>query len=80
MDTCALGLKKAYEMISNDVLSENVKKRYADWDSGVGREILAGNMSLETLADHAKTNSLEPKPVSGKQEGLENYVNQIIYK
>ena len=80
MDTCALGLKKAYELLSNGVLDSKVKSRYAEWNSVFGREILDGNMSLESLAEHAKAKSLDPKPVSGKQEGLENIVNQVIYR
>ena len=80
MDTCALGLKNAYELINNGVLDSNVKSRYAEWSSAFGKEILDGSMSLEALAEHAKMKSLDPKPVSGKQEGLENIVNQVIYK
>ena len=62
------------------MLDSKVKGRYAEWNSVFGREILDGNMSLETLAELAKVKSFDPKPVSGKQEGLENIVNQVIYK
>ena len=80
MDTCALGLKKATALLESEALSSAVEKRYADWNQDFGHQVLNGTMSLEDVANYARNNALDPKPVSGKQEGLENLVNQILYK
>ena len=58
----------------------DIEKRYADWNQDFGHQVLNGTMSLEDVANYARNNALDPKPVSGKQEGLENLVNQILYK
>ncbi len=80
MDTCALGLKKAAALLESEALSDAVGKRYAGWNEDFGQQVLNGAMSLEDVAAYASDNALDPKPVSGKQEGLENIVNQILYK
>lgn len=77
MDTFARGL-----LIANDVLTkseyETLKaKRYASYDSGAGKKFEDGQMSLEDLRAHA-IQAGEPTPVSGKQEMLENLINQYI--
>ncbi len=79
MDTCALGLKKAAEIIENDFLAETKAKRYAGWDDAMGQQILSGEYSLASLADLATRSNLDPKQVSGKQELLENQVNQVLF-
>jgi xylose isomerase len=80
MDTMALSLIRAAEMIENDVLSKNIAQRYAGWNEDLGKKILAGDMNLEQVANFALDNNLSPKPVSGRQEALENIVNGFIYK
>ncbi|MGQ8366664.1 xylose isomerase [Glaciecola sp. 1036] len=80
MDTCALGLKKAAAMIENDFIAQTKSDRYQGWDQDLGKQILNGDLSLEALAGLANDKQLDPKPVSGKQEALENLVNQVIFK
>lgn len=80
MDTMALSLEKAATMIENDVLSENIAKRYAGWNDDLGQKILSGDLSLEALANFAMTTNISPKQESGRQEYLENIVNNFIYK
>lgn len=79
MDHMALALKKAAAILENDFLAEKVKSRYAGWSSSLGRTIQAGEHSLSSLSDHAITNNLSPKHVSGQQELLENKVNRVLY-
>ncbi|GAA6183435.1 MULTISPECIES: xylose isomerase [Alteromonadaceae] len=79
MDHMALGLKKAAEIINNDFLSAKVKERYAGWNKNLGKEIIGGEHSLESLAKFAVDNSLDPKHQSGQQELLENKVNRVLY-
>ncbi|HWN93394.1 MAG TPA: xylose isomerase [Methylomirabilota bacterium] len=77
MDTFARGLKIAAAIRKDGRLAEFVKQRYSSWDSGVGREIERGKMDLEKLAAHALKNG-EPKVESGRQELLENLINEFI--
>lgn len=79
MDTMALALERAAKMIENDKLSNNIAQRYAGWNDGLGRKILAGDLSLEEIANYAVHNNVIPIKESGRQECLENIVNGIIY-
>lgn len=79
MDTIALSLKKAAAMIENDYLGQAVASRYAGWSSDLGQGITSGNFSLESLASYVEKNQLDPKPVSGQQELLENQVNKVLF-
>ncbi|MGF1688235.1 xylose isomerase [Photobacterium japonica] len=80
MDTMALSLERAAAMIENDLLSQNIARRYAGWNDDLGKKILAGDLSLEALATFAVDNDLSPVRESGRQEHLENIVNGFIYK
>jgi len=61
--------KSDYKKIRND--------RYASYDSGKGKEFEEGKLSLEDLRNYAAENG-EPKPLSGRQEYLENLINRFI--
>lgn len=45
----------------------------------LGQAVLAGEFSLESLAEHAFAHELNPQAVSGRQEMLEGIVNRFIY-
>lgn len=51
--------------------------RYASFDSGKGKEFEDGKLTLEDLRSIAIANG-EPKMISGRQEWLENIINQYI--
>ncbi|MEO5782987.1 MAG: xylose isomerase, partial [Ginsengibacter sp.] len=51
--------------------------RYASFDTGKGKEFEEGKLSLEDLRDFAMKNG-EPSIKSGKQEYLENIINNYI--
>ncbi len=80
MDIMALSLERAAEMIENDVLGRYIAKRYAGWNTDLGKKIIKGGFSLASLADYALTNDIQPKPLSGQQERLENIVTSFLYK
>jgi xylose isomerase len=80
MDVMAKSLERAAAMIENDVLGKNIADRYAGWNSKMGKSILSGELSLETLAKQAATKNIQPAPTSGRQEYLENVVNSFIFK
>lgn len=80
IDVLALSLRRAADMIQDQQLQKLVEQRYAGWDSQLGKAILSGNTSLEDLAQLVETQNLNPQPVSGQQEYLENLVNRYIYR
>ena len=79
MDHLALSLKKAAAMIEKDFLANAKQQRYAGWNADLGQSILAGKQSLESLAALTQQQQLDPKPVSGRQELLENQVNLVLF-
>lgn len=80
MDTFALGLLKAASLIEDGRLDENIKSRYASFQSGIGKTVLDGTATLASLAVHAERLGSIPAPESGKQEYLLSIVNQILFK
>ena len=80
MDTLAYSLEKAAELNANGELDKFVAERYAGWNGDLGKSILAGEQSLESVAKFAFDNNIDPKHVSGKQEYLENVVNKVLCK
>ncbi|MFM0045858.1 xylose isomerase [Paraburkholderia sediminicola] len=79
IDNLALAVERAATLIENDRLEQFKRQRYAGWESEFGRKILTGDYSLSTLATDALTRGLNPQHASGRQEQLENVVNQAIY-
>jgi xylose isomerase len=78
IDTLARGLLCAARIIEEGRLAAFVEQRYAGWDGPLGREILAGEHDLESLFARVRDLGLDPKPVSGRQEWLENLVNRYL--
>ena len=66
-------------MVTDGAIEQARADRYARWDSGLGAEIMKGEVDLAALADQAVADGLSPQPVSGRQERLENEVNRIIW-
>jgi xylose isomerase len=62
-------LKSKYKQFRQD--------RYASFDAGKGKEFEEGKLKLEDLREYALVNG-EPKQTSGRQEWLENIINQYI--
>jgi len=77
MDAIARGLLAAEAILSDGRLERFREERYLGWEHALGREILTGRKSLEDLAGHVLANDLEPQPVSGRQEMLENLVSRF---
>jgi xylose isomerase len=75
MDACAKALLNAAEIIEDGRLAGFVDDRYAGWNTGEGKAILAGERSLEDCAAYVEKTALDPQPRSGRQEYLETLVN-----
>ena len=69
----------AADIIQRGRLAELREARYAGWDGALGRAILDGTESLESLEAKVASGEIDPTPVSGQQELLENVVNQSVW-
>ena len=78
MDSFALGLIKADEIIRDGRIDEFVKERYSSYESGVGKRIVEGKETLESLAAYA-ADLKDVKAESGRQEYLETVINDIMF-
>jgi xylose isomerase len=79
IDTLAQSLVAAAGMIEAGELDALRNARYAGWSDDLGRSILGGDATLESLARSVESGEVDPKPVSGRQELLENVVNRQIW-
>jgi xylose isomerase len=78
MDAFARGLKIASAIRKDGRLAEFVKQRYSSWDSGVGKEIEAGQSSFAALEKYMLKKGEPAANTSGRQEFLENLINEFI--
>ena len=79
IDTVARALLVAADMIESETLSGPLEKRYEGWSADLGSSILAGKETLESLEARVAGGEIDPTPVSGNQELLENRVNRVIW-
>jgi xylose isomerase len=78
MDAFARGLKIAAAIRADGRLKEFVKNRYRSWDSGIGKKIESGKTSFKTLETYILKKGEVTKNESGRQEFLENLINEFI--
>jgi xylose isomerase len=77
MDAFAAGLEIAHRIISGGKFAGFVKNRYASYDSGDGAKFEKGGLTLEDLAKIGNDYGAYGI-TSGKQERLENILNQYL--
>jgi len=77
MDAFARGLKVAQAILDDGRLEGHLTQRYSTFDSGIGAKIEAGATSLEELEAFTLENG-EPLLASGRQEFLENLINEFL--
>jgi xylose isomerase len=78
MDAFARGLKIAAAIRKDGTLADFIKKRYASWDSGIGRKIEKGKVGFKHLSAYMlKKGEIDPNE-SGRVEMLENILNEFI--
>jgi xylose isomerase len=77
MDAFARGLKIAQKIISDGRMDAFVSDRYASYDSGIGSEIESRSTTLDALDAHAQSIKA-PQLASGRQEMLENIINDYL--
>ncbi|MCR4588594.1 MAG: xylose isomerase [Lachnospiraceae bacterium] len=79
MDSFALGLTKAAELIEDGRVDAFIKERYASYNDGIGKKIREGSTSLKELAAKADEMGAPATPGSGRQEYLQSIVNDVLF-
>jgi xylose isomerase len=77
MDAFARGLEVAHAILADGRIQEVVDARYAGWQGKFGQKILHEVKSFADCEDHVLRHG-EPTPTSGRQELLENIINDYI--
>ncbi|MBP1636633.1 MAG: xylA2 [Acidobacteria bacterium] len=77
MDTFARGLEIAARLLEESPLKDLTAKRYASFSEGDGLRFSRGELTLADLAALAATHEDVPR-TSGKQELIENVINQYL--
>ncbi len=77
MDNFARALVVADNILQKSPYKKFRQERYSSFDSGKGKEFESGALTLEDLREFVLANG-EPKLQSGRQEWLENIINQYI--
>ena len=78
MDTFARGLKIADAIRTDGRLAAFVKQRYASWETGIGAKIESGKASFKDLEAYILKQGEASPNASGRQEFLENLINEFI--
>lgn len=78
MDAFARGLKIAAAIRKDGRLAEFVKQRYASWDSGIGAQIEKGKANFAELKKYISKKGKAAANQSGRQEFLENLINEFL--
>jgi xylose isomerase len=78
MDAFARGLKTAANLIKDKALDKFVTERYKSFDSGIGKKIDQGKTNFAELEKYVLGLKKGPMPSSGRQEMMENILNDYI--
>jgi xylose isomerase len=79
IDTFALGLLKAAELIEDGRIDGFIADRYAGYNAGIGAKIRSGSVTLEELESHTLAQGEPALPGSGRQEHLEDIINEVLF-
>ena len=80
IDTLAQSLLVAARLIEDGKLEAAHDRRYAGWDGPLGKSITDGSLRLSDLEQRVADGGIDPQPVSGGQERLENLVNRTLWQ
>jgi xylose isomerase len=78
MDAFARGLKIAAAIRKDGRLDAFLKQRYASWETGIGQKIESGKVGFKELEAYMLKQGDATPNVSGRQEFLENLINEFI--
>lgn len=78
MDTLARSLLVAAALIEDGELDGLIEDRYSAWSGDEAQRILAGEVGLGDLHAQVMEHNIDPAPVSGGQERIENLINRTV--
>jgi xylose isomerase len=78
MDAFARGLKTAAAIRKDGRLAEFLRQRYSSWNTGIGAQIEAGKAGFKDLEVYMLKKGDAAPNTSGRQEYLENLINEFI--
>ncbi|MES2948522.1 MAG: xylose isomerase [Pseudomonadota bacterium] len=78
MDVSARALLIAEKMIQDGKLAQVTEQRYAGWSEPWGQGVMAGKLGLDAVAAHVLAHNNDTRPVSGRQERVENLLNTYL--
>jgi len=78
MDAFARGLKIASAIRKDGRMAEFIRQRYGSWDSGIGAKIESGKTNFKELEKYMLEKGDVSPNLSGRQEMLENILNEFI--
>lgn len=79
MDAFALGLRIADKIIKDGRIDAFTAQRYAGYQTGIGKRITDGTVSMQELEAYALSLGDVTTNISGRQEYLENIINQLMF-
>ncbi|AWE08522.1 xylose isomerase [Lysinibacillus sp. 2017] len=77
MDSFAIGLKVAYQLLQDRVLEDFVDNRYDSYNSGIGQKIVEGTTDFKELEAYA-LGLTDIQNTSGRTEKLRMIINQYL--
>jgi xylose isomerase len=79
IDTLARALLVAASLYEDGELERARDHRYRRWHEGIGSDILDDHVTLSDLEAMVTAGDIDPAPVSGRQEQLENLINRTLW-
>ncbi|MGA8941812.1 MAG: xylose isomerase, partial [Thermoactinomyces sp.] len=79
MDSFAVGLKVAHQLIKDNVLDGVVEERYKSYREGIGKEIVEGKTDFRKLEEYA-LGLTEIKNESGRLEEIKATINRYLLR
>jgi xylose isomerase len=71
-------LKTAAAIRKDGRLAEFVQRRYSSWDNGIGAQVEKGRADFQQLEAYILKKGDAASNISGRQEMLENLINEFI--
>ena len=78
LDVCAQALVAAAKLIEDGRYDKHLAERYAGWNAPSAKAMLAPGATLDGIAARVAAENIDPKPRSGRQEYLENWLNRFV--
>ena len=78
VDLCAHAFLHAAKLVEEGNYEAMLAERYSGWETTAAKSMLAGTVALESIAAETEARNIDPKPRSGRQEQMENFLLRQI--